>query len=51
MKCKECEYHEDIIGTLFCNACKRPIRIDQKESEKDAPCAFYDNKLNNDLVK
>ena len=43
MKCVDCELHDYIVGTHFCNykgksGRRRPRRISEEDAHKDVPC-------------
>ena len=59
MRCVDCELHDYIVGTHFCNykgksGRRKPRRIGEEDAHKDVPCEFVeeikgvDNENHND---
>ena len=45
MRCVDCEQHECVCGTHFCNyksGRRKPRRISEEDAHKDVPCEFVE---------
>ena len=47
MKCVDCELHDCVVGTHFCNykgksGRRRPKRISEEDAHKDVPCEYIE---------
>ena len=52
MKCVNCELHDYIVGTYFCNykgisGKRRPRRISKRDAHKDVPCEYIEKQKGN----
>ena len=47
MRCVDCELHDCVVGTHFCNykgksGRRKPRRISEEDAHKDVPCEFVE---------
>lgn len=47
MRCVDCELHDCIVGTHFCNyrgksGRRRPRRVSEEDAHKDVPCEYVE---------
>ena len=47
MRCVDCEQHDYVVGTHFCNykgksGRRKPRRISEEDAYKDVPCEFVE---------
>ena len=47
MRCVDCEQHDCVCGTHFCNykgksGRRKPRRIGEEDAHKDVPCEFVE---------
>ena len=47
MKCVDCELHDCVVGTHFCNykgksGKRKPRRISEEDAYKDVPCEYVE---------
>ena len=45
MRCVDCELHDYVVGTHFCNykgksGRRRPRRVSEEDAYKDVPCEY-----------
>ena len=48
MRCVDCELHDYIVGTHFCNykgksGRRRPRRVSEEDAYKDVPCEYVED--------
>ena len=53
MKCVDCELHNCVAGTHFCNykgksGRRRPRRISEEDAHKDVPCEYVEEQKGED---
>ena len=47
MRCVDCELHDCVVGTHFCNykgksGRRRPRRVSEEDAHKDVPCEYVE---------
>ena len=47
MRCVDCELHDCVVGTHFCNykgksGKRKPRRISEEDAHKDVPCEYVE---------
>ena len=54
MRCVDCELHDCVVGTHFCNykgksGRRKPRRISEEDAHKDVSCEFVEERRADDV--